>query len=196
MGNTRTTTLARHRKHPFHNLLMKIFKNRRKRNHPSSTRTKRRNANNNQHVREHHASPTRRMPTEIQVAPGTPESMVSNVSGATGLPPDLPRSMSKSMFKSVLPEMQSETEECSMDRSTFTWTSYSNKNSGSGKSSKRNNSPPFNKSMFVNGDDDDDDQYSPKNGPVRNLFFGSPQKSMFKQNISNTNNNHIDLFWS
>lgn len=62
------------------------------------------------------------MPKEIKITPGTPDSALSGVSGATGLPPDQPHSHGRSMYKSFLPEMASETEECSMDRSTFTWT--------------------------------------------------------------------------
>lgn len=80
-----------------------------------------------------------RMPTEIKVTPGTPDSNYSALSGTTGFVFDNNtnnnsnhhhynkkhlNSNGKSMFKSVLPEMTSETEECSIDRSTFTWTAY------------------------------------------------------------------------
>jgi hypothetical protein len=71
------------------------------------------------------------MPIEIKVTPGTPDSNYSALSGTTGFLFDinntkkhLTNSNGKSMFKSVLPEMASETEECSIDRSTFTWTAY------------------------------------------------------------------------
>lgn len=75
-------------------------------------------------------SPPRKMPHEIKILPGTPDSSFSTVSGATGLPPDhYERNLSagKSMFKSFLPEMNStnsDTEECSLDRSIFNWTSF------------------------------------------------------------------------
>ncbi len=79
---------------------------------------------------------TTRMPTEIKVTPGTPDSNYSALSGTTGFLYDninnksnrnknhLTNSNGKSMLKSVLPAMTSETEECSIDRSTFTWTAY------------------------------------------------------------------------
>jgi hypothetical protein len=59
------------------------------------------------------------MPKEIKITPGTPDSVFSAVSGATGLP-----DLGRSMLKSVLPDIASETEECSIsvDRSEFTWT--------------------------------------------------------------------------
>jgi hypothetical protein len=61
------------------------------------------------------------MPKEIKITPGTPDSVVSAVSSATGLV-ERPNSNGRSMLKSVLPEMASETEECSIDQSIFTWT--------------------------------------------------------------------------
>lgn len=63
------------------------------------------------------------MPNEINFTPGTPDSFVSNISGMTGL--RNPPSSGKSMMRSFLPDI-AETEECSMDRSNFTWTTNPN----------------------------------------------------------------------
>ena len=88
--------------------------------------------------------PRTRMPREIKITPGTPDSAFSAVSGATGLHTEhqLPKPNNRSMLKSVLPAMNSETEESSLDRSTFSWTSANNKTgknnvSGSGGSSDK-----------------------------------------------------------
>ena len=82
------------------------------------------------------------MPKEIKITPGTPDSAFSAVSGATGLHTTdnnnitLNQPLSRSMFKSVLPEMNSETEECSLDRSTYSWSSKVKGVSGIKNSSK------------------------------------------------------------
>lgn len=73
--------------------------------------------------------PRPKMPKEIKITPGTPDSAFSAVSDATELPEQSKRPKSMSMFKSVLPEMSSETEDCSsssMDRSAFTWATNAN----------------------------------------------------------------------
>ena len=91
-------------------------------------------------------SPPQKMPKEIKIAPGTPDSIFSAISGATGLPPDhLDRAPNsgRSMFKSFLPEMSSDAEDSSMDRSIFNWTSFptaTNVTSASGSASNNSGS--------------------------------------------------------
>mmetsp|Transcript_27810 Transcript_27810/g.34351 ORF Transcript_27810/g.34351 Transcript_27810/m.34351 type:complete len:399 (-) Transcript_27810:197-1393(-) len=76
-----------------------------------------------------------RMPKEVHITPGTPDSAFSAISGTT----ELPEYQSRSMFKSVLPDINSETEECSIDRSIFTWNMKDvneSENSNEGKTQK------------------------------------------------------------
>ena len=138
------------------------------------------------------------MPREIKITPGTPDSAFSAVSGATGLHTTSEFQHlvgGRSMFKSVLPEMTSETEECSVDRSTYSWSSKVGKNSmskgGNGTNSGNVKSTSakkmsirstrFGKYMIggssnsVISDDTDD--------PSRKLFAKSPAKGKDKMQL-------------
>ena len=133
-------------------------------------------------IKIHHSPPRPKMPKEIKITPGTPDSIFSAVSGATGLPEHAHNNLmnnasAKSMFKSVLPDMASETEECSsMDRSTFTWSTqqYPNPNSNpnlnsGGSSGKEVNGNTLSCSGSTLFDDSSD-------VPSRSLFDSPPKK--------------------
>ena len=119
------------------------------------------------------------MPKEIKITPGTPDSVFSAVSGATGLV-ERPNSNGRSMLKSVLPEMASETEECSIDQSIFTWTTNPFKQNETGNVHRgdaienRDRVTPSmvqhveRKGMFDNGSD--------IQTPSQSIFFDSPTK--------------------
>lgn len=122
------------------------------------------------------------MPKEIKITPGTPDSIFSAVSGATGLHTELqrPESNNRSMFKSVLPEMSSETEECSMDRSTYSWNSNNKTGKNSGSFEKRipkvNNSARSSIGGYMIG------------GSSRSIFSDDsdvPSKKLFPRSPSN-----------
>jgi len=133
--------------------------------------------------------PRPKMPKEIKITPGTPDSAFSAVSSATGLgglPEQFKPPKSMSMFKSVLPEMSSETEDCSsssMDRSTFTWGTTTNPNIVK-PTIIREDEPCDVGAIVLSGSTIFDDDGS--DIPSKTLLFASPKKANLQQNKEET----------
>ncbi len=120
------------------------------------------------------------MPKEIKITPGTPDSTFSAISGATGLHTTENQLAlgGRSMFKSVLPQMSSETEECSLDRSTYSWASKvvkSSVNKAGDKSGNRNSRSE--KKLSNSGS-------SGKRSSIGGFFIGGSSRSLMSDDFA------------